>query len=108
VAARLRGKMVERFNDMFRKPTSADPGAAYESRVLSGIWATAPYLHNGSVPNLWELLTPAKQRKGTFMVGSRTFDPQKVGYDTEHSPSKNAIFVADLANANGNGNGGHE
>jgi len=108
VAARLRGKMLERFNDMFRKPISADPGAAYESRVLSGIWATAPYLHNGSVPNLWELLTPAKQRKGTFMVGSRTFDPQKVGYDTEHSPSKNAIFVADLANANGNGNGGHE
>jgi len=27
------------------------------------IWATAPYLHNGSVPNLWELLTPAKGRK---------------------------------------------
>jgi mono/diheme cytochrome c family protein len=108
VAARLRGKMLERFNDMFRKPTSADPGAAYESRVLSGIWATAPYLHNGSVPNLWELLTPAKQRKETFMVGSRTFDPQKVGYDTEHSPSKNALFVADPANTNGNGNGGHE
>jgi mono/diheme cytochrome c family protein len=108
VAARLRGKVLERFNDMFRKPASADPGAAYESRVLSGIWATAPYLHNGSVPNLWELLTPAKQRKGTFMVGSRTFDPQKVGYDTGHSPAKNATFVADLANANGNGNGGHE
>ena len=108
VAAQLRGKILERFNDMFRKPTSADPDAAYESRVLSGIWATAPYLHNGSVPNLWELLTPAKQRKGTFMVGSRTFDPQKVGYDTEHSPFKNAAFVADPANANGNGNGGHE
>jgi hypothetical protein len=42
------------------------------------------------------------------MVGSRTFDPQKVGYDTEHSPSKNALFVADPANTNGNGNGGHE
>lgn len=108
VAGRLRGKIQERLNDMFRKPASADPGAAYESRVLSGIWATAPYLHNGSVPNLWELLTPAKQRRGSFMVGSRTFDPEKVGYDTEHSPSKNALFVADLANANGNGNGGHE
>jgi hypothetical protein len=108
VATRLRGKVQERFNDMFRKPASADAGAAYESRVLSGIWATAPYLHNGSVPNLWELLTPAKQRKGTFMVGSRTFDPQKVGYDTEHSPSKNGVFVADHANADGNGNGGHE
>jgi hypothetical protein len=42
---------------MYRKPASADPGAAYEARVLSGIWAAVPYLHNGSVPNLWELLT---------------------------------------------------
>jgi len=53
------------------------------------------------VPNLWELLTPAKQRKGTSWSAAARFGPQKVGYDTEHSPSKNAIFVADLANANG-------
>jgi hypothetical protein len=59
VNARLKSKMLERLNDMFRKPATADAGAAYESRVLYGIWATAPYLHNGSVPNLWELLKPA-------------------------------------------------
>ena len=82
-------------------------GAAYEARALYGIWATAPYLHNGSVPNLWELLTPAKRRKAT-MVGSRVFDPKHVGYVTDQSPSKNGTFVTDPNNANGNGNGGHE
>jgi hypothetical protein len=34
----------------------------FESRVLEGIWATAPYLHNGSVPTLSELLKPSSQR----------------------------------------------
>jgi mono/diheme cytochrome c family protein len=89
-------------------PPPAIAGAAYESRVLNGIWATAPYLHNGSVPNLWELLKPAKDRRTSFMVGSRVFDPKNVGYDADQSPFKSGRFVADPANANGNGNGGHE
>jgi hypothetical protein len=93
---------------LFRTPPPAVPGAAYEARALYGIWATAPYLHNGSVPNLWELLTPPKQRKATFMVGSRVFDPTNVGYVTDRSPFKSGIFVTDPDNANGNGNGGHE
>ena len=88
---------------IFAKPQA---GNAYEARVLNGIWATAPYLHNGSVPNLWELLQPPKQRKPAFMVGSRVFDPRLVGYSTDESPSKNGQFVADPKN--GNGNGGHE
>ena len=76
--------------------------------MLRGIWAAAPYLHNGSVPNLWELLKPAKERKPTFKVGSRAFDFKNVGYDTEQSPFPNGTFVTDPDNANGNGNGGHE
>ena len=62
---------------LFQPRSPAAPGAAYKARALYGIWATAPYLHNGSVPNLWELLTPAKRRKATFMVGSRVFDPKE-------------------------------
>jgi hypothetical protein len=104
----LKNLVKSHLNDMFRKPVSADPGAAYESRVLHGVWATAPYLHNGSVPNLWELLTPAKDRKTTFMVGSRVFDPKNVGFATDQSPFRNGTFVADPNNMNGNGNGGHE
>jgi hypothetical protein len=95
-----------KLSGLFRNQASED-SAAYESRSLHGIWATAPYLHNGSVPNLWELLMPPSQRKSTFAVGSRVFDPKNVGYATDQSPFKNATFVTDPANANGNGNGGH-
>ena len=103
----LKAFIDARLSNMFSPPPAAD-GAAYESRVLNGVWAVAPYLHNGSVPNLWELMRPAKDRKSSFMVGSRVFDPKNVGYATDESPFKTGAFVADPANANGNGNGGHE
>jgi hypothetical protein len=98
--------IADNLSNLFRSPP-AGPKGAYEARVLHGIWATAPYLHNGSVPNLWELLTPPEKRKPTFMVGSRLFDAKNVGYATDQSPFKSGNFVADPANANGNGNGGH-
>lgn len=50
----------------------------YESRVLQGIWATAPYLHNGSVPTLADLLEPAEKRPVDFDVG-RAYDIARVG-----------------------------
>jgi hypothetical protein len=85
------------------------PGpAAYEARVLHGIWATAPYLHNGSVPSLWELLKPAKDRVTTFNVGCRRFDPKNVGFVSDDPSCKTGTFTVDPNNANGNGNGGHE
>jgi hypothetical protein len=103
----LRAFIKARLSNMF-SPPPAIAGAAYESRVLNGVWAVAPYLHNGSVPNLWELMKLAKDRKSSFMVGSRRFDPKNVGYATDESPFKTGAFLADPANANGNGNGGHE
>jgi len=106
--ADLKALIKSRLNNMFDKPVPPE-GAAYESRVLYGIWATAPYLHNGSVPNLWELLTPPKERKSSFTVGGRVFDPKNVGYATDQPPPpKNGTFVTDPNNANGNGNGGHD
>ncbi len=59
------------------------PLLAYKGRPLNGIWATAPYLHNGSVPNLYQLLLPSDQRVTSFTVGSRTFDPVNVGFETD-------------------------
>lgn len=53
---------------------------AYKGRPLGGVWATAPYLHNGSVPTLYDLLLPPSQRPQSFVLGTREFDPQKVGY----------------------------
>jgi hypothetical protein len=103
----LKAFIDARLSNMFSPPPSV-AGAAYESRVLNGVWAVAPYLHNGSAPNLWELMKPAKDRRSSFMVGSRIFDPKNVGYAVDESPFKAGAFMADPANANGNGNGGHE
>jgi processive rubber oxygenase RoxA-like protein len=104
----IRSKIEARLSGMFTKPAGADAGAAYESRVLHGIWATAPYLHNGSVPNLWELMKPAKDRVATFNVGCRRFDPKNVGFVIDDPSCKTGTFIVDPNNANGNGNGGHE
>jgi hypothetical protein len=56
------------------------PPEAYKARPLEGIWATAPYLHNGSVRNLYELLIPQAERSKQFCVGSREFDRVRVGF----------------------------
>jgi hypothetical protein len=52
---------------------------AYKAGPLAGIWATAPYLHNGSVPTLYDLLLTPEQRPVEFSVGDYEFDPNKVG-----------------------------
>lgn len=101
--------------------TSANPYAslyAYKGRSLNGIWATAPYLHNGSVPTLYDLLLPKKEagspangeyRPNIFQVGSREFDPKKVGFvssgyvgftfDTSRPGNSNAghVYATDLS-----------
>lgn len=61
-------------------PTSAQPtsGCAYEARVLQGIWAAAPYLHNGSVQSLADLLKPAAERAASFPLGP-AYDIETVG-----------------------------
>ncbi|WP_346659235.1 hypothetical protein [Bradyrhizobium sp. CW7] len=51
----------------------------YRARPLDGVWATAPYLHNGSVPTLKDMLLPQGRRPNSFCVGSRKFDPVGVG-----------------------------
>jgi hypothetical protein len=102
----LKSHVVSRLAQMFKVP---GPPHAYESRVLHGIWATAPYLHNGSVPNLWELLTPPEQRKPFFMVGSKKYDAKNVGYVTDESPFKDGKLVVSGSDVQpGNGNSGHD
>ncbi len=54
----------------------------YKARPLDGVWASAPYLHNGSVPTLDALLRPAAERPAHFQVGHGEFDPQAVGVAT--------------------------
>lgn len=89
---------------------SAETGKAYPARSLAGVWATAPYLHNDSVPTLEDLLKPASERPKSFPVGHTEYDPAKVGYRTDVPPivtdAKGATtFDVTLA---GNSNQGHE
>ena len=56
------------------------PGPRYRARPLNGIWATAPYLHNGSVPSLYWLLKPQNERPTKFCMGRRDYDPKDVGF----------------------------
>ena len=82
-------------------------GDVYKARPLNGIWATAPYLHNGSVPNLYELLLTPEERSQKFYVGNREFDPQQVGYVSTESTSEDlTLFEFDTA-LKGNSNQGH-
>ena len=82
---------------------------AYRARPLGGMWATPPFLHNGSVPSLYQLLSPANQRDKTFYVGSREFDPKTVGYSTAKIDGA-FEFRTDQPNEPhpGNSNAGHE
>ncbi|MEQ1531557.1 MAG: di-heme-cytochrome C peroxidase, partial [Methylococcales bacterium] len=76
---------------------------AYRARPLDGIWASAPYLHNGSVPSLYELLLPPAERSQVFYVGNREFDPDAIGFKSR--PSRNGFrFDTRLP---GNLNSGH-
>jgi hypothetical protein len=62
------------------RPNKIQDPLAYRARPLNGVWATPPFLHNGSVPNIYALLSPASERPQTFYVGRREFDPVCVGY----------------------------
>jgi mono/diheme cytochrome c family protein len=81
--------------------------AGYANSPLDGIWLRAPYLHNGSVPDLWELLKPEKERVGSFYRGNDVYDPKNVGFVfTIPEQDGHKFFLLDTRQL-GNGNGGH-
>ena len=77
---------------------------AYRARNMDGIWATPPYLHNNSVPNMYQLLLPADQRDKAFYVGNLQYDPKVLGFDTSKTPDAFLLRT----NITGNSNAGHE
>ena len=76
----------------------------YKVRPLNGVWATPPYLHNGSVPNVYALLSPVEERPKKFYLGNREYDPVNLGY--KHDKLTNG-FEFDTS-IRGNWNTGHE
>ncbi len=73
----------------------------YWAPTLGGVWARSPYLHNGSVRTMHELLASPVQRAKTFHRGSRVFDEKEMGYSDE------GTYVLDTAGS-GNSNSGHD
>ena len=68
------------------------------------MWATAPFLHNGSVPSLYLLLSSQTERDAEatrFFLGSRAFDPRHVGYYYRTNASPTLPEVPVLADATG-------
>jgi hypothetical protein len=83
-------------------------GGKYEARVLYGIWAAAPYLHNGSVPSLTELLKPAKDRVPDFKVGP-AYDKDTVGLAAEQPKFDYTLHTTGCDDlTSGNSRCGHE
>jgi mono/diheme cytochrome c family protein len=77
---------------------------AYPARPLAGTWAAGPYLHNGSIPTLYDLLSPASERPKEFFTGNLEFDPVKVGRVTTDFQGSFLLKTSIV----GNSNAGHE
>jgi mono/diheme cytochrome c family protein len=81
----------------------------YANLPLDGLWLRAPYLHNGSVPSLRDLLEPAAKRPVRFFRGNDLYDPVRVGFvsNAASDASGRATFAYDTS-VPGNSNAGHE
>jgi mono/diheme cytochrome c family protein len=83
--------------------------AGYVAEPLGGLWLNGPYLHNGSVPTLRDLLEPPAQRPVAFVRGLDVLDARNGGFvappcDPRQPPADGFCFDTQLV---GNGNGGH-
>ncbi len=90
---------------VYWRDTLPDTGKPYASRPLHGVWAMAPYLHNGSVPTLYDMLQPPAARPKVFPIGQRDYDPAKVGFRTD-IPDAQVKYRVDVSKP-GSANTGH-
>jgi hypothetical protein len=86
------------------RPNDLQVKLEYKARPLNGIWAVPPYLHNGSVPSLYALLSPVAERPAIVHLGGREYDPVDVGYKNEAIAGGFALDTS----IEGNRNTGHE
>ena len=93
-----------------RDPVVEDPGG-YVAPPLDGVWASAPYFHNGSVPTLAGVLSP-DDRPTLWRRTEDGYDADRVGLEVtelDEMPTRDARFVFDTRRADtGKTNGGHE
>jgi hypothetical protein len=78
----------------------------YVNVPLDGLWLRAPYLHNGSVPYLGELLEPPEKRTPVFYRGLDVYDPARMGFVSEGQDAERSGTRYDTS-VIGNSNQGH-
>lgn len=100
-----RSRLPAVWRDPLERGTSAP---VYAALPLAGVWATAPYLHNASVPTLRDLLRASSQRPAVFMVGQREFDPVNVGYRQPAPGTPIPLTHRFDTQEAGNSNAGHD
>ena len=115
-AAKRSNEIVRSFG-IHRKGLVEDDPKGYIAAFLDGIWLRAPYLHNGSVPTLRDLLNPVKERPPFFYRGYDVYDPEDVGFvSVEKQATRRGVSWKDVlavatpydVSRRSNGNEGHE
>jgi hypothetical protein len=81
----------------------------YNALPLPGLWAQAPYLHNGSVPTLYHMLVPS-ERPAIFVKSRLDFDKQNVGFNWQQETwdDKSEGYLYDTAASPATSNAGHD
>ena len=105
--AAIKANQVVREMGLERRGLVEEDLKGYIAPFLDGIWLKAPYLHNGSVPTLRDLLEPAAQRPKVFWRGYDVYDQTKVGFVSDTPAAQRVGTKLDTA-SKGGGNHGHE
>lgn len=104
-------RTVTRYNEVAEdwygwKEPQIQKTAGYVAVLLDGVWLRAPFLHNGSVPTITDLLRPPSERPVTFRRGYDVYDFDNVGFVYSGPAAESVGFLYDTR-LPGNGNGGH-
>ena len=105
--AAIRANQVVKDMGLDRRGLVEEDLQGYVVSFLDGIWLKAPYLHNGSVPTLRDLLEPVAQRPKVFWRGYDVYDPIKVGFVTD-TPEAQRVGTRFDTRSRAGGNQGHE
>ena len=107
--AEFRGVSLEGKEQLIMSPNDEHHG--YNARPLNGIWAQAPYLHNGSVPTMYHLLVP-NERPQTFYKSRLEYDQQYLGFSWLRAPGSNSLatvgYLFDTTSFSAFSNSGHD
>lgn len=85
-----------------QKPQPYAPPSVTDMKAspLDGIWATGPFLHNGSVPTVYELLSPVAERRKVFWTGGRELDRERLGFVSTDAPGRHRFDTSLPGNLN--------